>query len=309
MSSDKSETPSQPSPAPASDGNAKVGFQMRIIRLPLENILPVRQIDDAQKRANRYEIILASIKVEGLVEPLVVFPQKGQPGKYMLVNGHMRYYAMKELELTFADCLIANDDECFTYNARVSRLPAIQEHKMITRAVKNGASLERIAAALNISPVAVQATLNLLNGLSEEAVDLLKDKPISPQALRMMKKVTGERQVEIARMMIEASNYHAGYVEGLVLGTRQCLLITANLPKKKKGMSAEAIAKMEQELETLESGMKTITENYKENMFTLQTAQTYIKALLKNERIAKFLKAKHAEINAEFESVAAVETV
>jgi hypothetical protein len=44
-------------------------------------------------------------------------------------------------------------------------------------------------------------------------------------------------------------------------------------------------------------------------MFTLQTAQTYIKALLKNERIAKYLKAKHAEINTEFESVAVVETV
>src|ERR1035437_837176 len=90
--------------------DAKIGFQMQIIRLLLENILPVRQINDAQKKANRYEIILASIKAVGLVEPLVVFPQKGQPGKYTLVNGHMRYYAMKELELTFADCLVANDE-------------------------------------------------------------------------------------------------------------------------------------------------------------------------------------------------------
>ena len=289
--------------------DAKIGFQMRIIRLLLENILPVRQINDAQKKANRYEIILASIKAVGLVEPLVVFPQKGQPGKYTLVNGHMRYYAMKELELTFADCLVAKDDEGFTYNARISRLPAIQEHKMITRAVKNGASLERIAAALNISPRLVQASMNLLNGINDEAVDLLKDKPISPKALRMMKKVTGERQIEMARMMIEANNYHAGYVEGLVLGTRKELLAAANLPKKKKGMSAEAIAKMEQEMETLESGMKAITENYKENMFALQTAHTYVKALLKNTRVAKYLKAKHAEIATEFENMAAAETV
>ncbi|MCC6819871.1 MAG: ParB N-terminal domain-containing protein [Verrucomicrobia subdivision 3 bacterium] len=282
---------------------------MRIIRLLLENILPVRQISDAQKKANRYEVILTSIKAVGLVEPLVVFPQKGQPGKYTLVNGHMRYYAMKELELTFADCLVANDDEGFTYNARISRLPAIQEHKMITRAVKNGASLERIAAALNISPRLVQASMNLLNGINDEAVELLKDKPISPAALRMMKKVTGERQIEIARMMIEANNYYAGYVEGLVLGTRLDLLVATNLPKKKKGMSPEAIAKMEQEMETLESGMKAITDNYKENMFTLQTAHTYVKALLKNTRVAKYLKAKHAEINTEFENMAAAEPV
>jgi ParB/RepB/Spo0J family partition protein len=288
--------------------DAKIGFQMKIIRLLLENILPVRQISDAQKKANRYEIILASIKAVGLVEPLVVFPQKGQPGKYTLVNGHMRYYAMKELELTFADCLVANDDEGFTYNARISRLPAIQEHKMITQAVKNGASLERIAAALNISPQGVKASLNLLNGINEEAVELLKDKPISPAALRMMKKVTGERQIYMARMMIEANNYHAGYVEGLVLGTRKELLAD-NLPKKKKGMSAEAIAKMEQEMETLESGMKAITENYKDNMFTLQTAHTYVKTLLKNSRVAKYLKGKHAEISTEFENMAAAEPV
>jgi len=286
----------------------KIGFEMRIIRLMLENILPVRQINDAQKKANRYEIILTSIKTMGLVEPLVVFPQKEQPGKFTLVNGHMRYYAMKELELTFADCLVANDDEAFTYNARISRLPAIQEHKMITQAVKNGASLERIAAALNISPQGVKASLNLLNGINDEAVELLKDKPISPAALRMMKKVTAERQIDMARIMNEANNYHAGYVEGLVLGTRKELLVD-NLPKKKKGMSAEAIANMEQEMETLEIGMKAITENYKENMFTLQTAHTYIKALLSNTRVAKFLKSKHSEINTEFENMAAAEQV
>ena len=288
--------------------DAKIGFEMRIIRLLLENILPVRQINEAQKKANRYETILASIPVVGLVEPLVVYPQKGHPGKYILVNGHMRYYAMKELEMTSADCLVAKDDEGFTYNARISRLPAIQEHKMISRTVKNGASLERIAAALNISPRLVQASLNLLKGIDDEAVELLKDKPISPQALRMMKKVTGERQIEMARIMIDANNYHAGYAEGLVLGTRKDLLVDADRPKK-KGMTAESIAKMEQEMETLESGMKAITENYKENMFALQTSHTYIKALLMNTRVAKYLKAKHAEIDTEFQTIAAEETV
>ena len=74
-------------------------------------------------------------------------------------------------------------------------------------------------------------------------------------------------------------------------------------------MSAESIAKMEQEMETLESGMKAIAENYKENMFTLQTAHTYIKALLKNTRVAKYLKAKHAEIATEFQNMAAAEAM
>ena len=37
-------------------------------------------------------------------------------------------------------------------------------------------------------------------------------------------------------------------------------------------MSVEAIAKMEPKMETLKSGVKAITETYKEKMFTLQTA-------------------------------------
>jgi hypothetical protein len=109
--------------------------------------------------------------------------------------------------------------------------------------------------------------------------------------------------------MIDANNFHAGYAEGLVLGTRKDQLVSADLPKRKKGMTAEAIAKMVQEMETLESGMKAISENYKENMFTLQTAHTYIKALLKNTRVAKYLKAKHAEISTEFQNIAAAEAV
>ena len=40
--------------------------------------------------------------------------------------------------MTEADCIIATDDESFTYNARISRLQPIQEHKMIVKAVQNG---------------------------------------------------------------------------------------------------------------------------------------------------------------------------
>jgi hypothetical protein len=93
------------------------------------------------------------------------------------------------------------------------------------------------------------------------------------------------------------------------LVTHKELQVSADQPKKKKGMTAESIAKMEQEMETLESGMKAIAENYKENMFTLQTASTYVKALLKNTRVTKYLKAKHAEIATEFQNMAAAESV
>jgi hypothetical protein len=287
----------------------KIGFEMRKILLALQNILPMRQIKDPQKSAHRYKTIVASIKEVGLVEPLVVYRQKDMPGKYMLLNGHLRYFALKELGETSADCIIANDDECFTYNARISRLPPIQEHRMITKAVNNGVSPERLAAALNMPVRIVVASIRLLNGIHDEAAELLKDKNIAPKAIRLLKRVSGVRQIEIAELMVAANNYFTGYAEALVLGTPKDQLVNPGEPKKKEGMSAEDIARMEREMESLERDLKNVSDNYTENMFTLTTAQTYIKNLLKNAKVVRYLKANHSEIYAEFETIAATESL
>ena len=286
----------------------KIAFEMRKIRLELENILPMRLLKPEEK-TYRYKTVLSSIPIAGLVEPLVVYPQKDSPGKYMLKNGHLRYFALKELGHTAADCIIATDDECYTYNARVSRLPPIQEHKMIVKAVKNGVSPEKLAAALNMPLRVVHASINLLNGIHEDAAELLKDKPICPKALRLFKQVNGMRQIEMAETMVAMNNFVAGYAEALVLGTPQHQLVNPDEPKKKAGMTPEEIARMEAEMESLERELKAVTDSYAENIFTLQTAQTYIKNLLKNAKIVRYLKANHAEIYSEFEAIVAADSL
>jgi hypothetical protein len=288
---------------------ANIGFEMRKIRLALDNILPVRQVKNAEKRVHRYKTILVSLKEVGLVEPLVVHPQKEVPGKYLLLDGHLRFCALKELGETSADCIIANDDECFTYNARISRLPPIQEHKMINKAINNGVSPERLAAALNMPVRVVLASMRLLNGIHDEAAELLKDKNISPKAIRLLKRVTGVRQIEIAELMVSANNYFTGYAEALVLGTPKDQQVNPDEPKKKEGMSPEEIAKMEQEMESLERDLKAVTETYTENMFNLTCARTYIKKLLENAKVVRFLNSHHTEIFAEFESIAMAESL
>jgi hypothetical protein len=287
----------------------KIGFELRKIRLVLENILPMRLVKAEEKATYRFKAIIGSIPEVGLVEPLVVYPQKDSPGKYMLKNGHLRYFALKDLGKTEADCLIATDDECYTYNARISRLPPIQEHKMIVKAVNNGVSPERLAVVLNMPLRVVQASMNLLKGIHPDAAELLKDKNICPKALRLFRRVNGNRQIEMAEMMVTMNNYVAGYAEAMVLGTPQHQLVNPDEPKKKAGMSPEDIARMESEMETLERDLKVVTDNYTENMFTLQTAQTYIKNLLKNAKVVRYLNANHAEIYSEFETIAAAETV
>jgi ParB/RepB/Spo0J family partition protein len=287
----------------------KIGFEMRKIRVPLADILPVRQVKDPQKNIRRYRTIRESIKEVGLIEPLVVHPQKGAPGKYLLLDGHLRYVALQELGETEADCIIANDDESFTYNARVNRLNPIAEHKMIMKAVNNGVRPERIAAALNMSVRDVKASMSLLDGIHEEAADLFKDKAISPKAIRMLRKVTGVRQIEIAELMVSANNFTKGYAEALVLGTPKDQLANPNEPKKKEGMTREDIAKMEQEMESLERDLKAVEQSYGENMLNLTCARGYVRKILDNAKVVRFLNTNHPDLFAEFESIAAAEAL
>ena len=287
----------------------RLAFEMKRIKLPLGDILPARVVKDPQANIKRYRTIRASIKEVGMIEPLVVYPPKGASGKYLLLDGHLRLIALKELEYTEAECIIGRDDECFTYNARVNRLNPIAEHKMILKAVKNGVKPAMIAAALNMPLSHVKSAMSLLDGINEEAVDLLKDKAIAPKAIWLLRKVTGVRQIEIAELMVSANNFTKSYAELLVLSTPKDQLVKPDEPKKKQGMTREEIAKLQVEMEAIERDVKSVEVAYGENMLSLTVVRAYIKRLLENAKVLRFLNSNHREILSGFESIAATEAL
>ena len=215
----------------------KLGFEMKTKELPLEAILPIRKIKSPHN-VRRYQAIVKSIREVGMVEPLVVHRQKDKSGTFLLLDGHLRLFALKQLGETVAECIISNDDECFTYNARINRLPPIQCHKMIVKAIRNGVNPERIASALDMPLNVVRGLIELLDGIAEAAANLLKDKSISEKGIRLLKKVKPLRQIEIAEVMVSANNYSVGYVESLILMTPSDQRVNPAEPKKKTGLSA-----------------------------------------------------------------------
>ncbi len=62
-------------------------------------------------------------------------------------------------------CLVATDDEAFTYNHKVNQISAIQEHFMILKALESGVSEERMASALSLDIAAVRKKRDLLEGI------------------------------------------------------------------------------------------------------------------------------------------------
>ena len=93
------------------------------------------------------------------------------------------------------------------------------------------------------------------------------------------------------------------------MGTPKNQLAQPEKPKVKKGLSPEEIGKLEKEMESLERDLKAVEESYGENMLNLTCARGYIKKLLDNAKVVRFLTANHSDIFAEFEKIAAAETL
>lgn len=111
-----------------------LGFVPEPLLLPLSAVLPSRKTPEGLATSRKFKQIIASIEAVGLIEPLSV----GKPdrtGQYILLDGHTRLVALKQLGFEQVPCLVATDDESYTYNNRVNRLSSIQEHLMIRRAV------------------------------------------------------------------------------------------------------------------------------------------------------------------------------
>jgi hypothetical protein len=72
-------------------------------------------------------------------------------------------------------------------------------------------------------------------------------------------------------------------------------------------VSAEEIARMEQELKAVAPNFKAVEQSYGENVLNLTLARGYVKRLLLNAKVVRFLSSKHPDIFSEFEAVAAME--
>ncbi len=283
-------------------------FELTRIKLPLSRILPVRVITEPQKKIRRYREIVSSIRVAGLIEPLMVYPQKGKAGNYVLTDGHLRLLACKELGMKEVDCIVALDDESYTYNAKINRLAPIQERRMILKAVESGVSIERIAEALDVDVKEIRARISVTDGLCPEVVEALKEKLISPQVLKLLRRVVPSRQIEMVELMVAANNYTKIYAEALLIGTPKDRL-SSPAPKPGRKIKLEDVARMEVEMESLGKEYKACEAVFSEKMLLLTVFRRYVVRLMENEKVNRFIRSRHGGIHAELEAIVASETV
>lgn len=280
-----------------------MAFEPDSVLIRLADILPGKQLSATIKKSRKYQQISASIQEVGIIEPPLVARQEGRQGKFLLLDGHLRIEVLKELEVDEVTCLIATDDEAFTYNKRVNRLATIQEHKMILKAIERGVPEDRIAKALDVDIPNIRRKRRLLDGICPEAAELFKDKHCPLNTFQSLKKMKPMRQVEVAELMIAMNNFSITYSKALLVATPQDQLVESGKPKTFKGISPEQIARMEKEMASLQRGMKLIEESYGPDHLNLVLARGYLVSLLNNSKVVRYLTQNHSEILGEFQRI------
>jgi hypothetical protein len=150
--------------------------------------------------------------------------------------------------------------------------------------------------------------MNLLDGIHPDAVELLKEKPIAAHALQILRKAKPVRQIDMAHLMVSGNNFTRAYAEALIVGTPPDQLVRGTKTKT-KGLTAEELARLESEMEVLERDFRLSQDGFGENSLHLNGTQRYVKRLLENIKIKRFLGARYPELLEEFEDLVAIQSL
>jgi hypothetical protein len=282
-----------------------IGFALDCVSLPATSILPSRKIGEALHLSKKVQQIRSSIDEIGLIEPLSVTQEIKRTGKHMLLDGHVRFHVLEAMGVTDIPCLIAKDDEGYTYNNRVNRLSTIQEHLMIRRAIDRGVSPDRLAKALNLDITHINKKAKLLDGICAESQELLKDRVFCVEVSRFLRQMKPTRQVECVELMLAANNLTASYAEAMLIATPPDQLVEGKkkTPRSSTGVTQEQMAKMEREMASVQGKYKAVEQSYGQDVLNLVVARAYLVRLLGNSAVVRYLKQRQPDFLAEFESI------
>lgn len=277
--------------------NPLLGFELETYQIPIEDLQPSKRVADGVITTRKFKQIVSSIEEIGLIEPLSIVRLGEDDGGFLLLDGHLRAMALKQLERGVAPCLISIDDETYTYNHRINRLSTIQEHYMIRRAIDRGVSKERLAKAFDVNLSSINRRLSLLDGICPKAVELLKDRQFTPGLSRFLRKMKAARQVEAVELMVAGDSFTEAHAAALLKATKPDQRSDYVAKKtKKEQVPIERIVKLEKEMDKVQEQYQSAEESYGSDLLQLTAARGYIRKLLNNKEINQFLVDHDAEI-------------
>lgn len=268
--------------------------------IKIKELIPLNTRNINLETNNKFKKILSSIRVVGILEPLIVYPEgKG----YIILDGYLRYKACQILEIEEAPCFIYYEKEAYTFNRMVNSLSAVQENKMLKKAL-NEVKPEVIAQVFGMKASSISIDKRLFNYLDPEVIKVLDEEKISKKCARELSKVNTKRQIEIINEMKKTGDFSLSFAKALVLKTP-----TNQLNPKKR----QAILRMNErskknnlvkELQEAEKSCDFYSNLYRQYSTDLVKLCIYIRRLLDNHNIKSYIHKNYPEIFKNFEKIA-----
>jgi hypothetical protein len=288
----------------------KLAFEADGLTLSLSQLVPLKTMRPGTKDSRKYIQIVRSVRAIGLVEAPVVSRDPTSDNRFFLLDGLLRIEALKDLNINQVECLVATDDETYTYNKRINRLVPVQEHRMVVRAIERGVPEEQIAEALGIEVTSVRRRARMLDGICPEATQLLTNAPCPFRVFDVLRQMTSIRQIEAAELMLGQQNFTAVFARALLVATPENQLVPdARAKPQEPSSTREQIARLERELISLQSQVKSVEDNYGIDNLHLTVAKGYVAKLLGNAKVVRWLAQNRHEYLGEFQSIAEIESI
>ena len=279
----------------------KPNFGNKCFIINVSDLLYGKELPINVKSSVKYHQIVSTVKTVGIIEPIVIYINN--LSEKIILDGHLRVEASKDIGLSTVPCLISEDEESYSYNKYVNRLPVIQEYRMILQAVDAGVSEEKISQSLNISK------FRLLDGISPETTALLANQHVPQAIFAILRKMKPERQLEAVSTMMSINNFSRKFALSLLHYTPDDMLINPKDSKLKQQDIAKNFARMEREMAAMEIETKQLENIYGTNNLKLAVIIGHIKKLLSNYSVLNWLVDNNPDYLAQLKKIAAIDSL
>jgi hypothetical protein len=142
-----------------------------------------------------------------------------------------------------------------------------------------------------------------LDGICQEAIDVLSDKLVNPMAFGALRKMCPRRQIEVAEQMVRAGNWTGTYAQALLAATRQADLANPRRIKKVAGLKRIEIVTIERETSEVQEDFKRIEKCYGVDALLLVVTARYLARLIANPEIERFLENRYPTVLRDFQVI------
>lgn len=165
--------------------------------------------------------------------------------------------------------------------------------------------------ALGIKVGSVRRRQRMLDGICPDAADILRDTDCPLNVFDTLRRMMPLRQIEAAKLMVGQNNFTGVFAKALLAATPEKLLVQPrkSRPGTDKSVSGEQIARMERELASLQTQVKSVEETYGIDNLHLTVALGYVRKVQGNARVTHWLSQHRQEYLTEFQTIAEIETL